>query len=38
MERWQKTTQSGIEDHTFGPTNVREYSLEGKLALGKNSC
>ena len=28
--------QSGIEDHTFGPTNVREHFSEQELTLGKN--
>jgi len=30
--------QSGIEDQTFGQTNVRvrEYFPEGRLTLGKN--
>ena len=27
--------QSGIEDHTFGPTNVRAHFPE-ELTLGKN--
>jgi len=27
---------SGIEDHTFGPTNVREHFPEEELTLGKN--
>jgi len=27
--------QSGIEDHTFGPTNVREHFPEEELILGK---
>jgi len=27
--------QSGIEDHTFGPTNVREQFSENELTLGK---
>jgi len=27
---------TGIEDHTFGPTNVREYFPEEELAPGKN--
>ena len=26
----------GIEDHTFGPTNLREYFPEEELTLGKN--
>jgi len=26
----------GIEDHTFGPTKVRENFLEEELTLGKN--
>ena len=25
--------QSGIENHTFGPTNVREHFLEDELTL-----
>jgi len=28
--------QSGIKDHTFGPTNVREHFPEEELNLGKN--
>ena len=27
---------SGIEDHTFGPTNLREHFPEEELTLGKN--
>jgi len=27
---------SGIEDHTFGPMNLREHFPEEKLTLGKN--
>jgi len=27
---------SGIEDHTFGPTNVREHFPEEELTLGRN--
>jgi len=27
---------SGIEGHTFGPTNVREHFPEEELTLGKN--
>jgi len=27
---------SGIEDHTFGPINLREHFLEEELTLGKN--
>ena len=26
--------RSGIEDHNFGPTNVREYFPEEELTLG----
>jgi len=26
----------GIEDHTFGPTKVREHFPEEELTLGKN--
>jgi len=26
----------GIEDHTFGPINLREHSPEEELTLGKN--
>jgi len=29
-------TQFGSEDHTFGPTNVREHLPEEELTLGKN--
>jgi len=28
--------QSGTEDHTFGPTNVKERFPEEDLTLGKN--
>ena len=28
---------SSIEDHTFGPTNVREQFPEEELTLGKNT-
>jgi len=28
---------SGIEDHTFGPMNLREHFPEEELTLGKNS-
>ena len=27
---------SGIEDHTFGPTNLREHFPEEELTLGKS--
>ena len=27
---------SGIEDHTFGPMNLREHFSEEELTLGKN--
>ena len=27
---------SGVEDHAFGPTNVREHFPEEGLALGRN--
>ena len=27
---------SGIEDHTFGPINLREHFPEEALTLGKN--
>jgi len=27
---------SGIEDHTFGPINLREHFHEEELTLGKN--
>ena len=27
---------SGIEDHTFGPMNLREHLPEEELILGKN--
>ena len=27
---------SGIEDHTFGPMNLREHFPEEELTLGKN--
>jgi len=27
---------SGIEDHTFGPINLKEHFPEEELALGKN--
>jgi len=27
---------SGIEDHTFGPINLREHCPEEELTLGKN--
>jgi len=27
---------SGIEDHTFGPTNVKEHFPEEELNLGRN--
>jgi len=27
---------SGVEDHTFGPINLREHFLEEELTLGKN--
>jgi len=27
---------SGIEDHAFGPMNLREHFLEEELTLGKN--
>ena len=27
---------SGIEDHTFGPMNLREHLTEEELTLGKN--
>ena len=27
---------SGIEDHTFGPINLREHFPEEELTLGKN--
>ena len=30
--------QSGIEDHTFGPTNVRENFPDDEFTLGKNKC
>jgi len=37
---WQSVrrlnTLYGIEDHTFGPTNVREHFPEKELALSKN--
>jgi len=26
----------GIEDHTFGPTNLREHFPEEELTIGKN--
>jgi len=29
-------TQSSIEDHTFGPANVRAHFPEEELTLGKN--
>jgi len=28
--------QSGIEDHTFGPTYIRGHFPEKELTLGKN--
>jgi len=28
----------GIEDHTFGPTKVREHFPEEELTLGKIGC
>jgi len=28
--------ESGTEDLTFGPTNVREHFLEEELTLGRN--
>ena len=31
-----KRDRSGIEDHTTGPTNVREHCPEDDLTLGKN--
>jgi len=31
----KKLIESGIEDHTFWPTNVREHFLEDELTLGK---
>jgi len=33
----QKTLQSGIEEQTFGPTNVMEHFPEEEFTLGKNS-
>jgi len=27
---------SGVEDHTFGPTNVRAHFLDEELTLDKN--
>jgi len=30
--------ESGIEDHTFGPTNEREHFPEDELTLGKTGC
>ena len=27
---------SGIEDHTFGPMNLKEHFPEDELTLGKN--
>jgi len=27
---------SGVEDHTFGPTNVREHFPEEELTVGRN--
>ena len=30
--------QSGIEDHTFGPTNAKEHFPEDELTLGKTGC
>ena len=28
--------QSGIEDHTFGPTSIKAHFPEEELTLGKN--
>jgi len=27
--------QSGVDDHTFGPTNAREHFPDEELTLGK---
>jgi len=32
----ENLTSSGIEDHTFGPINLREHFPEVELTLGKN--
>ena len=32
----ENLTSSGIEDHTFGPMNLRERFPEEELTLGKN--
>jgi len=32
----ENLVQSGIEDHTFGPTNVKAHFPEEELTLGKN--
>ena len=32
----QNLISSGIEDHTFGPMNLREHFPEEELTLGKN--
>ena len=34
----ESLTSSGIEDHTFGPINLREHFPEEELTLGKNRC
>ena len=32
----EHSISSGIEDHTFGPINLREHFPEEALTLGKN--
>ena len=32
----ENLTQSGIEDHTSGPTNVMDHFPEKELTLGNN--
>jgi len=32
----ENVISSGIEDHTFGPMNLREHFPEEELTLGKN--
>ena len=33
----ENLVSSDIEDHTFGPVNLREHFPEEELTLGKNS-
>ena len=32
----ERLISSGIEDHTFGPINLKEHFPEEELTLGKN--